>query len=45
MARESRVDVVPQVAGKNHESLVGFDAPQEIVDFDVGIAIVRVPDL
>src|SRR5205814_1680216 len=42
---ESLVDVLAEVAGEDDRALVLLDALEEEVDFDVGVAVVRVFDL
>ena len=40
--REGLVDVLAQIAREDHDAFVFFDLLQQVRDFDVGVAIVRV---
>jgi hypothetical protein len=43
--RERLVDVVAEVAGEDHRTLLRFQLLQQVGHLDVGVAVVRVPNL
>ena len=43
-AKEGFVEVLLQVRRENHEPLIVFDGLQQIIDFNVGVAIVCIFD-